>query len=94
VPKLASCLQIADFSAEFWNLTGGGVEMTTLWVETRAGHLTEGFQVSEGPASSEDGSRAHLFPGAASAPGNTLSPTARLRLRGCVCPSPQTSSRA
>jgi hypothetical protein len=35
--------------------------MTTLWVETRAGHLTEGFQVSEDPASSEDGSRAHLF---------------------------------
>ena len=40
---------------------GGGVEMTTLWVETRAGHLTEGLQVSEDPASSQDRSRAHLF---------------------------------
>jgi hypothetical protein len=35
--------------------------MTTLWVMTRAGYLTEGLQVSENPASSEDGSRAHLF---------------------------------
>ena len=35
--------------------------MTTLWVETRAGYLTEGLQVSEDPASSEDWSRAHLF---------------------------------
>jgi hypothetical protein len=35
--------------------------MTTLWVETLAGYLTEGLQVSEDPASSEDRSRAHLF---------------------------------
>ena len=67
--------------------------MTTLWVMTRAGYLTEGLQVSEDPASSEDASRAHLFRERL-ALREHLSPMARLRLRGCLCPTLQTSSRA
>jgi hypothetical protein len=67
--------------------------MTTLWVETGAGYLTEGLQVSEDPASSEDWSRAHLFRERL-ALREHLSPMARLCLRGCVCPGLRTSSRA
>jgi hypothetical protein len=79
------------FRARRW--AGAGFEMTTLWVETGAGYLTEGLQVSEDPASSEDWSRAHLFRERL-ALREHLSPMARLCLRGCVCPGLRTSSRA
>ena len=60
--------------------------MTTLWVKTRAGYLTEGLQ-----ASSEDGSRAHLFRERVPLP-DGLYPMARLSPRG-VCPIPRLPSR-
>ncbi len=100
-PRRALPLSLAPcssrvFAHRFGCLAGGrgaGFEMTTLWVETPAGYLTEGLQVSEDPASSEDWSRAHLFRERLALREHPL-PNGPAPSSWCVCPTLQTSSRA